>query len=544
MGTRLGVGGRSELVPRVLESSGPHVMDKKKRFRAERIVRPQTGQHARLLVPRAQAAQAEGVDGPWHAMQHSLGNRGVQRLLAGWHGSRGSPPAMHMAVQRALSAEERRQDLKADRFAGDLRLESAFDNSPAMRRGEHSEAVAKIQQALIDDGFPMPISTRKTGSPDGIFGRETRDTVKQFQTTHGLKVDGAVGRKTLGKLDELYAGPIAPKVPPKAKPEIEATEEAIGKHIVDNMDKANDPKRFSPSSGIWYSHNYEAMSKQDPLHYPWDPDYRNGYANPAYFLRIGWMDWLLRPGVSASAAIRAWLHGLTIAECNSTLVAIEIDALRAAMGDAKFDKEFGSADQPVAPQKRLRIKQGTKGTPVESYIKWTEAGLKGEAGTFGSRPAKVGGWYYFYNHPRYLLRHPDGAFQGENAIYVGRNQAKQQIWSGLGVSNVTEDGMLRDMAKAYNAGRSEGDYRWLVKNHVRDAPELRQPSPDYRALYVRYIQRIPDKFRHDKGEYPQKIDKQDILTAPEYELWGTKRKGGYVAESGKVLDAAKIKAHE
>ena len=224
------------------------------------------------------------------------------------------------------------------------------------------------------------------------------------------------------------------------------------------------------------------------------------------------------------------------------MVAIQLNALRAAVGDSKFDENFGSAEKPIPLQRRLRVKSGTKGTPLETYMKDTAEARKGEKGTANNRPAKVGGWHYFYNHPKYLLKHPNGAFQGENAIYVGRNKAGDQIWSGFGVSNVTEAGMLTEMKEAYNYGRSEGDYRVLVQWYAPHAPELRRPKPSYPALYLKYINRIPDAFRHDKGVYPVKVDEKKILNDPEYELWGTKRKGGYVGESGSVLDADKIKA--
>ncbi len=94
--------------------------------------------------------------------------------------------------------------MQAPRFAGDERLEAACDNIRIMRIGERGEAVKKIQQALIDDGFVMSITT-KDGSPDGIYGQETYRTVRQFQVKYGLKYkDGAVGHETMSKLDELY----------------------------------------------------------------------------------------------------------------------------------------------------------------------------------------------------------------------------------------------------------------------------------------------------------------------------------------------------
>ncbi|MBN1643173.1 MAG: peptidoglycan-binding protein [Anaerolineae bacterium] len=500
------------------------------------------GHDSEMVSPRPSPSHAHASEGAWRALQRSLGNRGAGRLLALGRSRRELPPRLQRVVQRALSAEQKAENLKAARFAADPQLEAAFDNSPPLRWGARGDGVAKVQQALIDSGFQMPVSTRKTGSPDGIYGKETWSTVKEFQQAHKLEIDGKVGRETLGRLDAMYAGPAPPKTTPKDQPEIGATESEIGKHVVDDMDKANDFRRNSPSSGIWYPHQYEAMHKRDPAHFPWSPDLRLGYANPAYWVRVASFHWLLKPGVSASSALKDWLHGLTIAECNSTLVAIQINALRAAVGDSKFDEAFGSADKPIPLQQRLRVKSGTKGTPLETYMKQTEAASKGEKGTPNNRPAKVGGWHYFYNHPKYLLKHPNGAFQGENAIYVGRNKAGDQVWSGFGVSNVTEAGMLTEMKEAHNQERSQGDYRVLVEWYAPHAPELRQPTPNYPALYIKYIDRIPDEHRHDKGVYPDKIDEKAILSAPEYELWGTKRKGGYVGESGLVFDVEKVKA--
>jgi peptidoglycan hydrolase-like protein with peptidoglycan-binding domain len=461
-------------------------------------------------------------------LQQSQGNYYVRRILT----APGAP-----VVQRALTADEKAENLKSPRFAGDERLEQVFDNSPAMRRGEVSGAVAKIQQALIDDGFEMPISTQKTGSPDGIFGRETKSTVILFQEKYSLETDGVVGRNTMRKMDELYAGP--PRPEPKETPDIEATDEAMGQHVVDSMDKANDPTSFSPTSGIWYDHNYEAKHEEDPVHYPWNEDYRNGLANSTYFERIDWMDWRLRPGVSASEGIKAWLQGLTIAECLSTIIAIEIDTLRAAIGDKKFDDHFGSTDKVVPEAQRLRIRTGTEGTPIEKFMTQTEAAKTGDAGTFGNRPVQKGEWYYFYNHPKYLLKHPDGAFQGENAVYMGANPAGEQLWSGLGISNVTEEGMLLEMVEAYNTERDKRDYEHLVKH--RATPPITEISTDYEALYHKYLNRIDARYRHDRGEFEDQITKEKILNDPEYTIDGTTRKGGFLLEAGAKLDAAKVK---
>ena len=115
-------------------------------------------------------------------------------------------------------------DLKSPRFAGDELLEKAFDDERHLKFGDTNEAVKKIQQAMIDTGIEMPISTRKTGSPDGIFLSETAEAVKAFQRKCGLKgkdVDGIVGPITMGLFDARFpssanTGPV-PSVPTTKK---------------------------------------------------------------------------------------------------------------------------------------------------------------------------------------------------------------------------------------------------------------------------------------------------------------------------------------
>jgi len=79
-----------------------------------------------------------------------------------------------------------------------------------MNWGEVGVAVRLVQQALIDLGFKMPISTTKFGSPDGVFGDETKKLVTAFQSQHGLVADGIVGKATLGQLDRLLPGKGSP----------------------------------------------------------------------------------------------------------------------------------------------------------------------------------------------------------------------------------------------------------------------------------------------------------------------------------------------
>ena len=103
-------------------------------------------------------------------------------------------------------------------FANNGRVVRAAANSPWMSRGERGAAVAILQGALIDVGHPMPISTR-TGSPDGIYGGETKATVLAFQTSQGLSgKDGIAGRQTFTRLDALMMASSAPPLPALVPP--------------------------------------------------------------------------------------------------------------------------------------------------------------------------------------------------------------------------------------------------------------------------------------------------------------------------------------
>jgi peptidoglycan hydrolase-like protein with peptidoglycan-binding domain len=95
--------------------------------------------------------------------------------------------------------------LKSHRFADQPRLEAAANNKPPIKQGERGEAIRRMQQALVDYGLEMPITTKRgTSPPDGIFGAETRRTVLEFQNRELLDKDGIAGRQTIGRLDELF----------------------------------------------------------------------------------------------------------------------------------------------------------------------------------------------------------------------------------------------------------------------------------------------------------------------------------------------------
>lgn len=456
-------------------------------------------------------------------LQRSAGNHAVQRMVAA------------QLQRKPLTAEQKETDLVSARYAGDLDLQAAFDNERLLKRNSAGPAVEKIQHGLIDAGFHPGPRTVAAGMPNAKFDAGTEKAVRAFQAKHKLRRDGIVGRQTLGKLDELA------HVEPARPPDIPVTEEALGKHVAAGMALANEGA--SASSGIWYDYNYFAEHKKDPAAYPWNDDWRYGLASPEYFTRVGWMDWRLRAGKSASAGIKAWLAGLTIAECLATIVAVEIDALRAAIGDDAFDARFGSESSPVHEKERLRITAGVAETPIHGKLTG-----KTDSGTFGARDVKVGDWAYFYNHPKYLLKHPGGAWQGENAVYLGTNPAGQQLYSGLGATAKTESGLLDEMLGAYNQERDGADYVQLLLTYARTAPEVRTPNRRFldhdteytRGLYEKYKGRIPSKYREESGQFKDTITRDEILSSDPYELDGTTRKGGLIADSIARLNTAEV----
>jgi peptidoglycan hydrolase-like protein with peptidoglycan-binding domain len=94
--------------------------------------------------------------------------------------------------------------LTSTQLAGSPALQKAANNAPPIRYGASNEGVAAMQRGLIDAGFPMPRSTRGgIIPPDGMYGQETGQVLRQFQRDNALAADGVAGRQTLGRLDEL-----------------------------------------------------------------------------------------------------------------------------------------------------------------------------------------------------------------------------------------------------------------------------------------------------------------------------------------------------
>jgi peptidoglycan hydrolase-like protein with peptidoglycan-binding domain len=68
---------------------------------------------------------------------------------------------------------------------------------PTLKKGSHGEAVVGLQEGLQSLGYDP-------GAVDGIFGPNTEQAVKAFQTDRGLTADGIVGPRTWAALEEAF----------------------------------------------------------------------------------------------------------------------------------------------------------------------------------------------------------------------------------------------------------------------------------------------------------------------------------------------------
>src|SRR3954447_21316993 len=351
------------------------------------------------------------------------------------------------------------------------------------------------------------------------------ETVRSLQRSAG---NAAVGRLLAGR-------PLLQRAP-----EIDATDAAMGQRIVDDLNRANGPR--TAQTGVHYAHNYQISAQGGDAFAKsfWKEEYWSGYADPRFWTRVGHMEWQLKPMMNAAAAIKAWLAGLTIAECASVLVAIELDTLRAAVGDQRFNQMYGETPFTKPERELLHITQFMGTSSAGAFKTSTDEAFYNIFGTEtpGNRTVKKGEWYYFCNHPQYLLKHPGGAFQGENSVCMDDTKGAQK-WSGFGVGIKTEPEMLDEMARAYNAARSERDYEVIVTRFAPAEAATKNPFVTWESVYRNvYIAKVPPAYW--PGTYPDQVDAKAINDAPEVTVDGTKRKGGFLSGRGQKLDPAKV----
>lgn len=279
-------------------------------------------------------------------------------------------------------------------------------------------------------------------------------------------------------------------------------DDELGTQVTTTMQSIN--QDGNRESGVHYAHNYKYNYEEH-----WQEEWEEGYADPEYFVRVEPMTWRLQEGKSASAAIKAWLRGPTIAECATSLVVSQLDALRGLLGDAAFDRKFGSTSGADAEVKKLYISGNLGECIPEDWIRG--AGTTGD----GTAALRKGAKYFFGNHSKYTLKHPEGVFQGENCIYLGDG-----LWMGFGVGGHTTAEMYELMVDEYNENRTEADYKSILLN-----PDLSRVSEEtiiggirqgksFKAIYTENLGEINPYVRIGTG-VPDQITTEDLLQDPQ-----------------------------
>jgi hypothetical protein len=502
------------------EKSGPETSHESKTTTPPTISRKANGEGSAAPAHDASAVRSQLGSG------HSLDSR-VQSQMSGAFGRDFSTVRVHTDSSAAKLSSN--LNARAFTIGHDVAFASG-EYQPGTPIGDAliaHELAHVVQQGAASYNSPMPKSADASNSAD------EGPTTARLETDADLSAVGAVASIWAGAkhgladirqnaIPRLRSGlrlqRCKDEAKPKTEPEIACTAQAMGKNVAECMQRVN-KQTYNCDTGIHYAQNFQRECPDK-----WSPEYGSGYADPDYFEKLGssW-NWRLKPRKSASEAIKKWLSGLTVAECLSTVIACEIDAVRAAVGDAKFDSLYGSADKDTPESRRLHVGTKLSLTPVGQASTPGEAAVAG-SGTPNNRPAKIGEWYYFKNHPMYLKKHPAGAWQGENSVYLGRDDLGRQLWIGLGSSSgpplnqpeVTEDQMVQELLDAYNGGRGSSDNARL--NQIRAGHGGVLPSE------------YDPKTSANPSGYPETITKEELLDAG----------GGFRPSSGKTLDQSRI----
>lgn len=99
-------------------------------------------------------------------------------------------------TEAAVKKFQKRNGLPEDGMVGEATREMLYSEDAKadyIERGEASDTIKKYQQRLKDLGY-------LTSTPDGTYGRDTENAVKEFQARHALIADGYLGPTTISEL--------------------------------------------------------------------------------------------------------------------------------------------------------------------------------------------------------------------------------------------------------------------------------------------------------------------------------------------------------
>ncbi len=229
-------------------------------------------------------------------------------------------------------------------------------------------------------------------------------------------------------------------------------EKSPGDHVAEGMEAANGESERA------FDVNYRTSGVPAAYRHGYAPGGETLWKGGGIGSAGGRFLWQLAPFASASRAIRTWLAGPTVAECGSTLVAVQLLALVETLGDARFDLMFGSTTKLALKPYEYLICPFPDKTPLKHVLSEIELMTAKDKGAIGARPGlKRGDTVYFVNHPAYIMKHPGGLWSGENAVYDGEIDGAQ-TFSGFGASKKTEEAMNESLVEAYNAEGRTGNW--------------------------------------------------------------------------------------
>ena len=125
--------------------------------------------------------------------------------------------------------------------------------------------------------------------------------------------------------------------------------------------------------GVFQPEEYHQKCEASGNASKWSEKYRSGYTKSSHFT-FGKhpMEFVLKKGHSASAAIADFFKAPTIADFRTIAVAEQLDVLRNELGNATFDRLFGSVgpqDKNIPGRQRLHITSEMYTTPFIDQMK-------------------------------------------------------------------------------------------------------------------------------------------------------------------------------
>ena len=141
-----------------------------------------------------------GSKGSWvRALQNALNELGYELDVDGDFGSGTEEAVIHFQRENGLAAD----GVVGPNTWAALGIEQEGDGKSGddeegyeeISRGARGESVEFLQEVLNAVGYDIAV--------DGVFGRDTEEAVRDFQSQHDLDVDGIVGDNTWAALEEF-----------------------------------------------------------------------------------------------------------------------------------------------------------------------------------------------------------------------------------------------------------------------------------------------------------------------------------------------------